>query len=65
MTFRLTADCGFPTGSGMALIILMTSLLGVGVGLVGYLIPKVRDVEALLPDHDATLAAEAVPAAAG
>jgi len=43
----------------------MTSLLGVGVGLVGYLIPKVRDVEALLPDHDATLAAEAVPAAAG
>lgn len=40
-----------------------TVLLGVGVGLAGYLIPRVRDVETLLPDHDA--APLAVAAAAG
>jgi hypothetical protein len=54
---------GNAPGSGMSLILLATGLLGVAVGLVGYLIPKIRDVETLLPDHDA--AAVAVPAAAG
>jgi hypothetical protein len=56
---------GNEPGSGMSLIMLITGLLGVGVGLAGYLIPKIRDVETLLPDHDAARAAEAVPAAAG
>jgi len=54
---------GNAPGSGMSLILLATGLLGVAVGLVGFLIPKIRDVETLLPDHDA--AAVAVPAAAG
>jgi len=54
---------GNAPGSGMSLILLATGLLGVAVGLVGYLIPRIRDVETLLPDHDA--AAVAVPAAAG
>jgi hypothetical protein len=49
----------------MSLILLATGLLGVAVGLVGYLIPIVRNVESLLPDHDASRPAEAVLAAAG
>ena len=60
---RLDWLVGTGPGSGMALILLATGLLGVAVGLVGYLIPKIRDVETLLPDHDA--AAVAVPAGAG
>ena len=65
LTGRLGWLLGTGPGSGMALIILMTALMGVGVGLVGYLVPRIRDVETLLPDHDAPRAAEAVPAAAG
>jgi hypothetical protein len=56
---------GNAPGSGMSLILLATGLLGGAVGLVGYLIPKVRDVEILLPDHDAQRTAEAALAAAG
>jgi MFS family permease len=56
---------GNAPGSGMSLILLATGLLGVAVGLVGYLIPIVRNVESLLPDHDASRPAEAVLAAAG
>jgi hypothetical protein len=37
----------------MDLIVPGAGLLGVAIGLGGYLIPSVRDVERLLPDHDA------------
>lgn len=56
---------GTGSGSGMALILLVTALLGAGVGLGGYLIPRVRDVETLLPDHDAPLVAETMLVVAG
>ncbi|MGD8791045.1 MAG: MFS transporter [Anaerolineae bacterium] len=50
---------GTGTGSGMALMFVVTGLLGVLVGLSGYLFPAVRNAEDILPDHDA----EPLPAA--
>lgn len=48
----------------MALIFVITSVIGVGVGLAGFAFPVVRNAEDLLPDHvpDET-AAVAAPAA--
>ncbi|MGB9834703.1 MAG: MFS transporter [bacterium] len=43
---------GTGPGSGMALLITLMGLLVVLVGLSGYLIPAVRDVEKIIPDHD-------------
>lgn len=43
---------GTGPGAGMSLIILFTGLLGTVGGLMGYLIPFVREIEVLLPDHD-------------
>ncbi len=39
-------------GSGMALMFVFAGMLGVAVGLSGYLFKVVRDAESLLPDHD-------------
>lgn len=44
---------GTEAGSGMALLLVLTGLLGIAVAAAGYLIPLVRHVETLLPDHDA------------
>ncbi|MEM8529431.1 MAG: MFS transporter [Chloroflexota bacterium] len=43
---------GTGVGAGMAVIMLLMGVLGVMIGLVGYLIPAIRNVETILPDHD-------------
>jgi predicted MFS family arabinose efflux permease len=45
---------GTGSGSGMSLMFVITGLTGALVALAGYAIPAVRNVEDLLPDHDAT-----------
>jgi hypothetical protein len=37
----------------MSLIMVMAGLLGIVVGVGGYLFPVIRNAEDLLPDHDA------------
>lgn len=58
---------GTGPGAGMSLMILLAGVIGVFVGLVGYSVPAVRNVETILPDWDAIPApvaeAEAVVAA--
>jgi MFS family permease len=44
---------GEGTGAGIGLLFVFTGLLGALSGLSGYLFPIVRDVERILPDHDA------------
>jgi hypothetical protein len=44
---------GTGPGAGMSLIFIIAGLLSVLVGLAGYAIPVIRDVETILPDHDA------------
>lgn len=44
---------GSGPGSGMAVLFVFSGILGAIVGLSGYLIPAVRRVEDILPDHDA------------
>lgn len=57
---------GTGAGAGMSLMILLSGLFGIAVGLIGYSIPAVRNVEDILPDFDAVPAtppaAEAEPA---
>jgi hypothetical protein len=48
---------GTGPGAGMGLLIFLTGLLGVLVGVAGYLLPVIRNAEDILPDHDAVLAA--------
>jgi 4-hydroxybenzoate polyprenyltransferase len=43
---------GTGSGSGMALQYTLFSLVGVLIGLGGYAIRKLRDVEMIVPDHD-------------
>lgn len=43
---------GTSSGSGMALMFVITGLAGAMIGLAGYASPAVRNVESLLPDHD-------------
>jgi MFS family permease len=52
---------GTGPGSGMALLMIFTGLVAAMVGVAGYLVPVVRDAEAILPDHDQ---AQPAPAAA-
>jgi len=47
---------GTGPGAGMGLLFVITGILGAGVALGGYLVPSVRQVESLLPDHDAEVA---------
>lgn len=42
---------GTGPGAGMGLLIFLTGALGVGIGIVGYLVPAIRNAETLLPDH--------------
>jgi hypothetical protein len=44
---------GVGSGSGMALMFVATGFAGALFGLAGYAFPAVRNVEDLLPDHDA------------
>ncbi|UCF61554.1 MAG: MFS transporter [Anaerolineaceae bacterium] len=44
---------GIGSGAGMSLMFVLTGFFGVFVSLVGYLFPEIRDVEAILPDHEA------------
>ncbi len=54
---------GTGPGAGMSLMILLSGILGVAIGLIGFSIPAVRNVEDILPDFDAVAAApEAMPA---
>jgi len=47
-------------GAGTALLIVFGSLGGVLVGMGGYFISSIRDVEAILPDHDLQAAPETI-----
>lgn len=44
---------GIGPGAGMALLFILSSLLAMSVGLIGYAVRVVRDAEDILPDHDA------------
>jgi MFS family permease len=44
---------GKGAGAGTGLLFVVTGLLGALTGLSGYLFPVVRDVETILPDHEA------------
>lgn len=46
---------GVGAGAGMALIIVFSGLAMAGVGLGGYGVRVVRDVESILPDHEVVL----------
>ncbi len=43
---------GTGPGAGMALMFVISGLLGAVVGLGGFLFPAVRNVEEIMPDHD-------------
>jgi DHA3 family macrolide efflux protein-like MFS transporter len=43
---------GTVQGSGMSLMIAISAILIVFVGLFGYLIPAIRNIEDIIPDHD-------------
>ena len=43
---------GNTPGSGMALQFVVSGILFIGVAVAAWFIPKVRDVETLMPDHD-------------
>ena len=49
---------GSAPGSGMGLIFIFGGLLALAVAVSGYFIPVVRDVETVLPDHDAIPSAQ-------
>ena len=44
---------GTGPGMGMALIMVICGLMGAGFSLTGYLLPAIRNVEDVIPDHDA------------
>jgi hypothetical protein len=52
---------GTGPGAGMAVIFVITGLLGIFVGLGGYLFPAVRNAEDILPDHNADGAKQPAP----
>jgi hypothetical protein len=43
---------GTGPGAGISLMFVWAGLAGAAVGIVGYLVPSIRDVERLIPDHD-------------
>lgn len=54
---------GSGDGAGIALIFLITGVLGAGVAIAGYSIPMIREVEDRLPDYDEPQGAMSVQAA--
>ena len=55
---------GTGPGAGMGLMVFMSGVFGAAVGLIGYMIPVVRNVEDILPDFDAATNATPVEVAA-
>ena len=58
---------GSGPGAGMGLMMVLSGLIGASVGVVGYLVPVIRNAETILPDHTgleapASLAPEAAAA---
>lgn len=51
---------GTGTGTGISLMFVLFGLAGAAAGMAGYLIPSVRNVERLIPDHDTPTAPESV-----
>jgi MFS family permease len=43
---------GTGTGAGISLMFVWAGLAGAAVGIVGYLVPSIRNVEQLIADHD-------------
>ena len=60
-----TPIVGSGAGSGMSALALICGILGMTVGIYGWLNPNVRNADSLLPDHDesqdAQAAAEPIP----
>jgi DHA3 family macrolide efflux protein-like MFS transporter len=54
---------GIGPGAGMGLLMAIWGLIGACACLVGYLLPVVRDVEVMIPDHDSALAPATSPPA--
>ncbi len=54
---------GVGPGAGMGLILVLVGLLGATAGVVGYAMPAIRNVEAIMPDHDSVAMMEAMEAA--
>ncbi len=52
---------GSGPGAGMAVLIVLASLLTMISGLSGYLFPVVRNVEKIIPDHDTTVTTASDP----
>lgn len=48
---------GTGPGAGMALMIVISGILGTFVGIIAYFFPLIRHVETLLPDHDVVVPA--------
>lgn len=44
---------GVGPGAGMALLVVIVGVMGITAGLVGYAVRVIREVDTLLPDHDA------------
>jgi Major Facilitator Superfamily len=55
---------GTGPGAGMALMLVISGILGTLVGLGAYAFPAVRNVESIMPDHDALPMAVSAPVAA-
>lgn len=52
---------GTGPGAGMGLMFVLSGLLGALVGIMGYLIPAIRDVERIMPDFEDPAAEEELP----
>lgn len=50
---------GTGVGAGMGLLMVCAGLLAALAGVIGYVIPTIRNVEALMPDHDVVTQAPA------
>jgi hypothetical protein len=44
---------GTDPGAGISLLFTVMGITGVAIGLGGYIFERIRNVESLLPDHDA------------
>ncbi len=55
---------GAGSGAGMALMFVITGILGMFAGLAGYAFRAVRNAEDILPDHDAEVVVSQMPEAA-
>jgi MFS family permease len=51
---------GVGPGAGMGLIMVLVGLLGTTAGIVGYVVPTIRNAESIMPDHDAAALKDAV-----